>query len=107
MRWLTALITVGVVLVSGTVVADVVLAYTANTSVGANAAGPFQFANGGNYASANAIGVVANVYPGAGTTGPTVTTTLHGIQSVPVQIYNVTVFETIALTPIGTPVLIR
>jgi hypothetical protein len=92
-RWLTILVGCGVLLVSGTVIADVVLAYTDNNSVGTNTTSPFQFVQGSNYASANGMGFVTNAYP-AGTSGPTVTTTINGVSSVPVLLFDVTEFAT-------------
>jgi hypothetical protein len=84
--------------VSGTVVADVVLAYTANNGVGANASSPFQFQGGGNYVAANALGFITNVYP-SGATGPMVTTTVSGVQSVPSEMFDVTEFATAKVMP--------
>ena len=98
-RWLSVLVGLGIILVSGTVVADVVLAYTANNSVGANAASPFMFQGGSNYAAANALGFVTNVYAGAGLTGPMVTSTISGVQSVPVELFDVTEFATAKIVP--------
>lgn len=92
-RWLSVLVASGVILVSGTVIADVVLAYTANNNVGTNTGSPFQFVQGSNYASANGMGFVTNAYP-AGTSGPTVTTTINGVSSVPVLLFDVTEFST-------------
>ncbi len=78
---------------SGTVLADVVLSYTANNGVGTNAASPFVFQNGANYAAAHGLGIATNTYA-SGTTGPTVTTTISGISGVPVAAYDVTEFAT-------------
>jgi hypothetical protein len=91
-RWLTMLVGVGVILVSGTVVADVILAYTANDSIGPNIASPFLFQKGGNYASASSLGVATDAFPAAGNSGVTVTTTLAGIQSVPVGLLDINEF---------------
>ncbi|MCI4331112.1 MAG: hypothetical protein L3K19_04615 [Thermoplasmata archaeon] len=91
-RWLTLLVGLGVILVSGTVVADVILAYTANNSIGPNISSPFLFIKGGNYASASSLGVATDVFPGAAVNGVTVTTTLAGIQSVPVGLLDVNEF---------------
>jgi hypothetical protein len=107
-RWLTLLVSLGVVLVSGTVVADVILAYTANNSIGPNISSPFIFQKGGNYASANSLGVATDAFPGAGANGVTVTTTLAGIQSVPVGLLDVNEFAvgasaTPAASTIHTP----
>lgn len=107
-RWLTVLVSLGVVLVSGTVVADVILAYTANNSIGPNISSPFLFQKGGNYASANSLGVATDAFPGGGSSGVTVTTTLAGIQSVPVGLLDVNEFAvgasaTAAAATISTP----
>jgi hypothetical protein len=102
-RWLSALAIFGVLLVSGTVVADVVLSFSANNGVGANAASPFVFQNGGNYAAANGLGVATNTYA-SGTSGPTVTTTINGINGVLVAEFDVTEFATATtLGATGTP----
>jgi hypothetical protein len=99
-RWLSFLVLFGVILVSGTVVADVVLVFTVNHSLGANASSPFQFQGGANYAAANALGFVSNSYPGvATTTGVTVTTTISGVASVPVELFDMTEFATSVKLP--------
>jgi hypothetical protein len=99
-RWLSFLVLFGVVLVSGTVVADVVLVFTVNHNLAANATSPFQFQGGANYATAHALGFVSNSYPGvATTTGVTVTTTISGVASVPVELFDVTEFATSVILP--------
>ena len=92
-RWLSVLATLGVVLLSATVVADVVLSFTVSNGVGANASSPFVFQNGGNYAAAHGLGVATNVYA-AGTSGPSVTTTINGVNGVLVAEFDVTEFAT-------------
>jgi hypothetical protein len=83
------------VLVAGTVVADVVLTYNVFNNTGANANSPFYFANGGNYATANALGLITAAY-----TAPAnqVTTTLSGVEYVNAEIYDVIQFETTVAT---------
>lgn len=54
----------GILVGSGVVYADVILAYTA-TSSPAGAASPFEFVNGANYATANGQGFETNTYPNA------------------------------------------
>jgi hypothetical protein len=99
-RWLSFLVLFGVILVSGSVVADVVLVFTVNHNLGANASSPFQFQGGANYVAANALGFVSNSYPGiATTTGVTVTTTISGVASVPVELFDVTEFVTSVKLP--------
>jgi hypothetical protein len=98
-RWLSVLAGLGIVFVSGVVVADVVLVYTTATGVGANTTGPFQFQDGANYATANSLGFVTSTYPGGASPGPTVTTTIQGVQDVPVAMFDVNEFATAALTP--------
>jgi hypothetical protein len=94
------LVLFGVILVSGTVVADVVLVFTVDHTLGANASSPFQFQGGANYAAANALGFVSNSYPGvATTTGVTVTTTISGVASVPVELFDMTEFATSVKLP--------
>ncbi len=95
-RWLSALVVLGVVLVSGTILADVVLVYSANSQVGNTIAGPYQFQNGANYAVANGIGIASTTYAGGGATnGPSVTTTVNGIQTVGVAVLDVVEFTTV------------
>lgn len=90
-------------MVSGTVLADVVLSFTASNGVGVNASSPFVFQNGANYAAANGLGVATNTYT-AGTSGPTVTTTINGINGVLVAEFDVTEFATATtLGATGTP----
>ncbi|HTT26726.1 MAG TPA: hypothetical protein VMH90_07195, partial [Thermoplasmata archaeon] len=99
----SVLAVLGVLMVSGTVLADVVLSFTANNGVGANAASPFVFQNGANYAAANGLGVATNAYT-SGTNGPTVTTTINGINGVLVAEFDVTEFATATtLGATGTP----
>jgi hypothetical protein len=103
-RWLSVLAVLSVTLVSGTVLADVVLSFNAANGVGTNAATPFAFQNGGNYAAANGLGVATNTYPAAGTSGPSVTTTISGINGVLVSEFDVTEFATAAtLGAVGVP----
>jgi hypothetical protein len=109
LRWLSILAVLGVLMMSGVVVANVVLSYTDNTGLGANAASPFVFQNGGNYAAANGLGITTNTYA-TGTTGPTVTTTISGINGVPVEAYDITEFATAATLgangTINTPLVV-
>ncbi len=83
----------GVIVVSGTVIADVILSYTAHNQAGGNVSGPFQFQNGANYPVANSVVTFTNAYA-SGTSGPTVTTTLHGVASVPESVIDGTEFVT-------------
>lgn len=78
---------------SGTVLADVVLSYSDNNGLGANAASPLVFQNGGNYATAHSLGIATNAYA-VGSNGPTVTTTISGVSGVPVEALNVTELAT-------------
>ncbi len=101
-RWLPLLLGVAVVLVSGSVVADVVLTYVANTGVGASAASPFQWGQGNNYATANTLGLATTTFPGGtGTTGPAMTTVVSGISNVNVELVNVNTFG-LAITLSGS-----
>lgn len=97
-RWLSVLTGLAVVLVAGVVVADVVLNYTTNTGVGANATGPFEFQDGGNYATAHGFGFITNTYPGGSSPGVTLTTTISGISTVPVGMFDVNEFVTAVAT---------
>jgi hypothetical protein len=92
-RWLSFLAILGVLLVSGTVMADVVLSFTASNGVGVNAASPFVFQNGANYNAAHNLSVATNAYT-TGSSGPTVTTTISGINGVLVAESDVTEFAT-------------
>jgi hypothetical protein len=91
-RWVSLLAIAGIVLVSGTVVADVILVYTTNTGIGTNQTGPFQFANGANYATASTMLFVNSVYPSS-SPGPTVTTTISGVTDVPVELLDMNDFQ--------------
>ncbi len=100
-RWLPILAILGILLASGTVLADVVLSYSAENGLGANATSPFLFQNGGNYAAAHSLGIATNAYA-SGTSGPTVTTTISGVVGVPVEAYNVTQLATGTTIPAAT-----
>jgi hypothetical protein len=88
-RWLSVLTGLAVVLVAGVVVADVVLNFTTSTGVGANTSAPFEFQNGGNYGTAHGFGFVTSTYPGGSSPGVSVTTTINGIATVPVSMFDV------------------
>ncbi len=100
-RWLPLLLGVAVVLVSGSVVADVVLTYVANTGVGANAASPFEWGEGSNYATASSFSLATTSFPGGGNSGPTMTTKLAGIQDVNVELVDINVFNLASTLPTG------
>jgi hypothetical protein len=97
-RWLSVLTGLAVVLVSGVVVADVVLNFTTNTGVGANASAPFEFQNGGNYATAHGFGFITSAFTGGSSPGVGVTTTINGIATVPVSMFDVNELVTAVLT---------
>ena len=100
-RWLPLLLGVAVVLVSGSVVADVVLTYVANTGVAANATSPFAWAEGSNYATAAGFGFATTSFPGGGTFGPSMTTTLAGVEDVNVELVNINTFTLASTLPSG------
>ncbi|MCI4350244.1 MAG: hypothetical protein L3K15_01850 [Thermoplasmata archaeon] len=97
-RWLSVLTGLAVVLVAGVVVADVVLNFTTSTGVGANTSAPFEFQNGANYATAHGFGFVTSAYPGGSSPGVSVTTTISGIATVPVSMFDVNELITAVLT---------
>ncbi len=99
-RWLPLLLGVAVVLVSGSVVADVVLTYVANTGVAANATSPFAWAEGSNYATAAGFGFATTSF-GGGTSGPSMTTTLAGVEYVNVELVNINTFILANTLPSG------
>jgi hypothetical protein len=94
-RWPTFLMLAAMILVAGTVVADVVLTYNVFNNTGANAASPFDFVNGGNYGTAHALGLITTAY-----TAPAnqVTTSLSGVEYVTAEIYDVIEFDTAVAT---------
>ncbi|MCI4369146.1 MAG: hypothetical protein L3K09_06260 [Thermoplasmata archaeon] len=98
-RWLSIVVTLGIVLVSGSVLADVVLAYTANNGVGTNAADPFVFQQGANYATANSLGIITSAFTGGGSSGAQVTTTVSGVASVGVTALDSVEFATAIKLP--------
>lgn len=91
-RWLSVAMLAAVVLVSGTVVADVVLQYELSTNVGAGANSPFTWAEGSNYGPANGIGVLPAPTCATGTiTGANcylLTATVDGVTGVPTYAVN-------------------
>lgn len=89
--WLTILVSAAVLLMVGTVTADVVLTYSISNNTAANAASHYQFVNGGNYATAHDYGLITNT---AGVND--VSTAISGIQDVNVEIYDVVEFDTSA-----------
>src|SRR5579875_3234175 len=88
-RWFSVLIGLGVVLVTGTVVADVILTYTYDTSA-VQGTSPFQWENGGNYALASSYGLSLNTIS---TGGGEVATNLGYIDGVNVELLNITNFD--------------
>ncbi len=107
-RWLTALIAIGVILVAGSVVADVVLVYTSPTSVGSATNSLYQFNQGGNYGPASSLGLITATFNGGTTsTGPSVSTQVNGITDVTVSLLDMIEFETAtataSTTTIGSP----
>jgi hypothetical protein len=103
-KWFSMLVAAGIVLVTGTVVADVVLSYVATNGIGGPGNSPFQFQNGANYAGAHALNVLTNTYA-TGTSGPAVTSTISGIAALPVYINDGTEFATAMAIGTDTAVL--
>lgn len=87
--FLTILVSVAVLLMVGTVAADIVLTYSIANNTAANAANHYEFVNGGNYVNAHDYGLITNT---AGTND--ISTALSGITDVNVEIYDVVEFDT-------------
>jgi hypothetical protein len=84
-----------VVIMISTVFANVVLTYSIFNNSAVNATSPFDFVNGGNYATAHTLGILTNTL----TAPPNqLSTTLAAIQYVNVEIYDVAEFDTAVLT---------
>jgi hypothetical protein len=92
-RWLPLLVGAAIVLVSGSVVADVVLTYVANTGVGANATSPFEWADGANYGTANGLGLATTAFSPSSTDAAQMSTTISGVQLVNVELVDVNTFQ--------------
>jgi hypothetical protein len=105
-RLIGLLIVVGALAVSGFVVADVILTYSATTSIGANATDPFMFVNGGaEYTAAHTIGLLTTTCNGAACTaagGDTLAATLSGVLDVNVELLNVVNFAVSSTTATAT-----
>jgi hypothetical protein len=63
-RWLAISLALVVAALVGAAIADVVLMYQTGEKAG-SVPSPLDFANGGNYAAANAQGLTTNIYPNA------------------------------------------
>ena len=105
---------VAVLTVSGAVVADVILVYTATTSVG-NATNPFGWIQGGNAAAAGATGldvatITCTTSTGSGLPCPTpptapayeLATTLNGVPTVTIEVLDLAEFENAGAITLGT-----
>jgi hypothetical protein len=84
-----------VVAMIATGIANVVLTYVVFNNVAANATSQYDFVNGGNYGTANGLGLITNAI-----TAPAnqLTTTLSGVEYVTAEIYDVARFDTSAVT---------
>ena len=90
-----------IVMVSGTVLADVVLTYSVANNLNTGATSPFTFAEGSNYVTANGLGMLPapSCSPGAiGSDCYQLDTTVVGVQYVPTEILNGYSFEETAAT---------
>ncbi len=95
-RWLSILMGLAIVMVSGTVLADVVLTYSVANNLNTGATSPFTFAEGSNYVTANGLGMLPapSCNPGAlGSDCYQLDTTVVGVQYVPTEILNGYSFE--------------
>jgi hypothetical protein len=93
-KWLSVLMGVGILLITGTVVADVVLTYVVNNQLGSTGTSPFVFVEGSNYALASSYGLATSTFfggTGAGG-GSSVSTSISGLNQVNVELINVTTF---------------
>ncbi len=115
-RWVSLLLGVGIVLVTGTVLADVVLTYTLNNSVGSSNTSPFEWEEGTNYAAASSLSIVSNTCnpSNMGATNPTncfaLSMTVNGVSYVPTTVADAVHFQWLATsatvaTSVGTGVL--
>ena len=94
-RWVSLLLGVGIVLVTGTVLADVVLTYTLDNTVGGATTSPFNWEESTNYNTANTFGLIntGTCTPGAISTGAntcySLTSAVKGVEDVPTVLLNV------------------
>lgn len=96
------IIALGIVIIMITSgLANVVLTYVIYNNVAANVNSPFDFVNGGNYATAHTLGIYTGVI-----TAPAnqLTTTLAAIQYVTAEVYDVAEFDTVAVTTVTSHV---
>lgn len=102
-RWFTLLMGVGVIVASGAVVADVVLNYSITNGFAPGSL-PFQWTTGGNYVTANDLGIVTTTCNGgvvtSGCSGNQLATTLEGVTLVGVTVDDAAEFQ---VAPITTP----
>ncbi len=100
-KWLSVLLGLGVVLVSGTVVADVVLSYTLSNSASSTTSSPFSWQEGANYGTASALSFIADTcnpsaVGAASTSCFSLSATVTGPEYVPTSLINMYVFQWLA-----------
>ncbi len=111
-RWFSLLMSVAVLTVSGAVVADVILVYTATTSVG-NAANPFGWVQGANAPGAASLGIATitcttsvgplQTCPVAGAAPAyELATTLNGVPTVTIEVLDLAEFGNAAAITLAT-----
>lgn len=98
-RWFSVLLGVAIVMVTGTVLADVVLTYVVNNNVKTTGNSPFVFKDGANAPTAYQYGLMDSFYyggpqsvSGANGYGSSVSTGIAGLNRVNVEMLDVTEF---------------
>ncbi|MCL4324000.1 MAG: hypothetical protein M1144_00830 [Candidatus Thermoplasmatota archaeon] len=99
-KWLSVLMGVGILLITGTVVADVVLTYALNNTVGSTNTSPFEWEQGPNYGAANSLSLLTTTCNTATGTGLGASATncyqlsnsVSGVSFVPTTLINVESF---------------
>lgn len=105
-RWFSALVTMGLVLTTGVVVADVVLTYSLQSNVTTTNSSPFSWDQGSNYGTASSLSLVSETCQTGGTLGPSggpgtcfeLSPTVSGVASVPTTLVSAYEFDLTAAT---------
>lgn len=109
-RWFSLLIAVGILGVSGTVIADVVLTYAVSSGIGTTATSPFSWQQGANYAAGSGMSLLpastCNPNPLSSSSSGCfiLTQNVNGIQYVPTTLVNALNFQWLATTTRATDV---
>jgi hypothetical protein len=105
-RWFTAITTVGLLIMTGAVIGDVILSYSMTGSVGPGGNSPFTWASDTNYPAASNLALVGGeTCQTGGTFGTncyTMSATIYGISSVATNMINVYSFKSTGLTDAWT-----